>query len=81
MNCGITEMQWTDYLDGTCPAEERREIESHLRECANCRSESEALRQIDQRLRIECGLFGSRSMWGCKRRLRSGSWHALRRQR
>lgn len=57
MNCGITEMHWTDYLDGNLPARQRREIESHLRDCAECRSESERLRQIDQRLRIECGLF------------------------
>jgi anti-sigma factor RsiW len=51
-------MQWTDYLDGTLPARQRREIEAHLRDCPDCRSEAHALRQIDQRLRIECGLFG-----------------------
>ena len=58
MNCGITGEQWTDYLDGTLPTTERRAFESHLRDCADCRSEAHSLRQIDRRLRIECGLFG-----------------------
>jgi anti-sigma factor RsiW len=64
MKCGITEAQWTDYLDGAVPARQRREIESHLRECSTCRSEADYLRQMDQRLRIECGLLAQSLKFG-----------------
>jgi anti-sigma factor RsiW len=57
MNCGISDTEWTDYLDQALSFRERRKIEAHLRHCAACRSELHALRQIDQRLRIECGLI------------------------
>jgi anti-sigma factor RsiW len=56
MNCSISDAQWTDYLDGSLPARKREPIEAHLRICPGCRSEVEALRQIDRRLRIECGI-------------------------
>ena len=57
MNCGISDTQWTDYLDQALPPSERQKIDAHLRVCASCRSELEALRQADQRLRIECGII------------------------
>ena len=57
MGCGISNVQWNDYLGGSLSARERQEIESHLRMCARCRSEVAALRQVDQKLRIECGLL------------------------
>jgi hypothetical protein len=56
MNCGISDAHWADYLDRSLPAREHQRIESHLRVCASCRSEIDVLRQVDQRLRIECGL-------------------------
>jgi hypothetical protein len=55
--CGISNIQWTDYLDQSLSARGQQEIESHLSVCVNCRSEFAALRQVDQRLRIECGLL------------------------
>ena len=57
MNCAITGEEWTDYLDRTLPARERLRIDAHLRECAECRSEAERLRQVEQRLRIDFGLL------------------------
>ena len=57
MNCGISDTEWTDYLDQAMSYGDRQRIESHLRTCAHCRSEFELLRQVDQRLRIECGLL------------------------
>jgi hypothetical protein len=57
MNCTQHETEWTDYLDEALPYRMRQDVESHLRVCANCRAQLEALREIDQRLRIECGLI------------------------
>jgi hypothetical protein len=57
MNCGITGEEWTDYLDRTSSARARLRIDAHLRECAECRSEADRLRQIEQRLRIDFGLL------------------------
>jgi hypothetical protein len=54
--CGISNIQWTDYLDQSL-SRAQQEIDSHLHGCASCRSEFAALRQVDQRLRIECGLL------------------------
>jgi hypothetical protein len=56
MNCGISNSAWTDYLDGTLRARERAPIDAHVRVCASCRSEVDAWRQIERRLRIECGI-------------------------
>jgi anti-sigma factor RsiW len=56
MNCENLETRWTDYLDQALPARERQETDSHLRVCTACRSRLEAFRQVDQRLRIECGI-------------------------
>lgn len=56
MRCEISDRQWMDYLDRALPARERSQMESHLHVCASCRSQADVLRQIDQRLRIECGL-------------------------
>jgi anti-sigma factor RsiW len=57
MNCGITGAEWTDYLDQALPVRERRKIDAHLQVCADCRRELESARQVDQRLRIECGIL------------------------
>jgi hypothetical protein len=57
MNCGITDTEWTDYLDQALSFRDRQKMEAHLGVCASCRSEFEVLRQVDQRLRIECGLI------------------------
>ena len=57
MNCGISGAEWTDYLDQALPVRERRKIDAHLQVCAHCRAELENARQIDQRLRIECGIL------------------------
>lgn len=56
-SCGISNIQWTDYLDQNLSARNQQEIESHLRMCAACNAEFAALRQVDQHLRIECGLL------------------------
>jgi hypothetical protein len=56
-NCGISDSDWTAYLDPSSPHRERQKLGVHLRVCAECRSELETLRRIDQRLRIECGLI------------------------
>jgi hypothetical protein len=55
--CGISNVQWTDYLDQSLSARGQQEIESHLRVCASCSLEFAALRQVDQQLRIECGVL------------------------
>jgi hypothetical protein len=57
MTCGISGTEWTDYLDRALPVHERRKIDAHLLVCARCRAEFENARQIDQRLRIECGIL------------------------
>jgi anti-sigma factor RsiW len=57
MNCGISDTEWTDYLDEALSFRDRQKIDAHLRLCSHCRSELLTLRQIDQRLRIECGLL------------------------
>jgi hypothetical protein len=57
MNCGISDSDWTDYLDQASPFQKRHQLAAHLLVCAQCRSELDSLRQIDQRLRIECGLI------------------------
>jgi len=60
MTCGISGIsgnEWTDYLDRAMPVRERRKIDAHLLVCARCRAELESARQIDQRLRIECGIL------------------------
>jgi anti-sigma factor RsiW len=57
MNCNISDAQWTEYVDRALPVTERRTIEAHLRVCASCRAELEIWQEIDQRLRIECGLL------------------------
>jgi len=57
MNCGITDTEWTGYLDQALSPSDRRRLDSHLRHCAPCRCEIDALRQVDQQLRIECGLL------------------------
>jgi hypothetical protein len=62
MNCELPvctqyDSQWIDYLDQTVSLRERQDLESHLRVCANCRAQLEVLREVDQRLRIECGLI------------------------
>jgi hypothetical protein len=54
MNCRISDSLWTDYLEQSLSRRERQEIESHLLVCAGCRSDLAVLRQVDQRLRIEC---------------------------
>lgn len=56
MNCGISNSAWTDYLDGTLHARQRAPIDAHVRVCFHCRSEVDAWRQIERRLRIECGI-------------------------
>ncbi len=56
-NCGISDSEWTAYLDPASSPRERQKLAAHLRVCAECRSELETLRRIDQRLRIECGLI------------------------
>jgi anti-sigma factor RsiW len=56
MNCERLSALSTDYLDQALSRAQRRELESHLHACASCRSQLDAFRQIDQRLRIECGL-------------------------
>ena len=42
--------QWTDrlseYLDGELPAEERRAVEAHLRDCPACRTTVDELRRV-----------------------------------
>ena len=55
--CIQFETQWTDYLDEALSNRARQDIESHLRVCANCRGQFQVLRDVDQRLRIECGLI------------------------
>lgn len=57
MNCQLYDAQWTDYLDETLSFRARQDIESHMRVCADCRAQLQALRDVDQRLRIECGLI------------------------
>jgi hypothetical protein len=57
MTCGISGTEWTDYLDHAMPVRERRKIDAHLLVCARCRAEFENAQQIDQRLRIECGIL------------------------
>jgi hypothetical protein len=57
MNCAQYDGQWTDYLDESLSYRERQDLESHLRGCINCQSQLDVLRQVDQRLRIECGLI------------------------
>jgi anti-sigma factor RsiW len=39
------------YLDGVLAAEEREAVEAHLAECADCRGQLEAERELKQRLR------------------------------
>jgi Putative zinc-finger len=56
MNCEILDALWTDYLDQALDSRDRQEIEAHLRICSGCRSQLDVMRQIDQRLRIECGI-------------------------
>ncbi len=58
--CTKYDAQWTDYLDQTISFRDRQDLECHLRGCANCRAQLEALREVDQRLRIECGLMRQR---------------------
>ena len=55
--CGISDIDWADYLENTASPRTRQEIESHLRACAPCRAEVESLRQADRALRIECGIL------------------------
>jgi hypothetical protein len=57
MNCVIPDTDWMDYLDQSLSFRDRQRIDGHLRACARCRAELDALRQVDQRLRIECGLL------------------------
>ena len=57
MNCGISDTDWIDYLDQSLPFRDRQRIDAHLRACARCRTEFDAFRQVDHRLRIECGLL------------------------
>lgn len=57
MSCGISDTQWTDYLDRALSPREGQRIESHLRVCASCRAELAEWREVDQRLRIECGIL------------------------
>ena len=35
----------TEYLEGTMPAEERRRLENHLRDCQGCTTYLEQMRQ------------------------------------
>jgi anti-sigma factor RsiW len=55
--CQRYETQWTDYFDEALSYRERQDLESHLRACPNCRAQVQLLRDVDQRLRIECGLI------------------------
>jgi anti-sigma factor RsiW len=56
MNCERLNALSTDYLDQALSRAQRRDFESHLSVCTECRSQLEVFRQIDQSLRIECGL-------------------------
>jgi Putative zinc-finger len=56
MNCERLDTLWTDYLDQALSPRDCQETESHLRVCTDCRSQLNVMRQIDQRLRIECGI-------------------------
>lgn len=56
MSCGIPDKQWIDYLDQSLSCRERGELEAHFQFCEDCRSQLNIFRQIDRRLRIECGL-------------------------
>lgn len=55
MTCSISDSQWIDYLDNALSRSERQEIDSHLMVCSACCSQLTEFRQVDQRLRIECG--------------------------
>lgn len=55
MSCRISDTEWTDYLDNGLAARERQAVEAHLAACADCSSRLAEFRQVDQRLRIECG--------------------------
>lgn len=46
MNCRQTESALDDFVDGALPAEERREVERHLEECAACRGAESELRAL-----------------------------------
>jgi anti-sigma factor RsiW len=43
--CGRAARSLGEYLDGTLPLARRRAVEAHLRACAGCRSELEAIRR------------------------------------
>ena len=45
MNCDQTRLRLASYLDGESPEDEREKVEEHLRGCAACLGELEALRR------------------------------------
>jgi hypothetical protein len=72
MNCGIHDTDWMDYLDQSLSLRDRQRIDGHLRSCASCRTSLDALRQVDQRLRIELGLIGQSIVLSPESQLEAG---------
>lgn len=47
MNCSEAKLQLSEYLDGTLTGAQMHAIAAHLRECPNCESEFELLKQTN----------------------------------
>lgn len=62
MSC-LTDIETTDYLDGSLPAEHRARVESHLEHCPDCRSIVEDLRSIQLAVRTLEPLVPPPSVW------------------